>query len=127
MAAAQEETGAMAETTQLELVTPADIMVQKPAQMVVAPGAEGLFGVLPRHAPLLSDLVRGIVEVHENGKVVNRFMIDGGLADVSGESVTILTERAEDLDSADRDDVKSRADAAAGAEADFLKAVLEAL
>ena len=72
-------------------------------------------------------LVRGVVEVHENGKVVNRFMIDGGLADVSGEAVTILTERAEDLDQANRDDVKSRADAASGAEADFLKAVLQAL
>ena len=48
----------MAETTQLELVTPANIMVQKPVQMVVAPGSEGLFGVLPRHAPLLSDLTR---------------------------------------------------------------------
>ena len=101
----------MAETTQLELVTPADIMVQKPVQMVVAPGVEGLFGVLPRHA-LLSDLARGVVEVHENGQVVNRFMIDGGLADVSGEAVTILTERAEDLDSADRDAIKSRAEAA---------------
>jgi F-type H+-transporting ATPase subunit epsilon len=95
--------------------------------MVVAPGAEGLFGVLPRHAPLLSDLVRGIVEVHENGKVANRFMIDGGLADVSGESVTILTERAEDLDKVSRDDIKSRADAASGAEAEFLNAVLAAL
>ena len=102
----------MAETTQLELVTPADIMVQKAVQMVVAPGVEGLFGVLPRHAPLLSDLARGVVEVHENGQVVNRFMIDGGLADVSGESVTILTERAE---------------AASGSEADFLNAVLDAI
>ena len=117
----------MAETTQLELVTPADIMIQKPVQMVVAPGAEGLFGVLPRHAPLLSDLVRGVVEVHENGSVAGRYMIDGGLADVSGEAVTILTERAEDLDNADRDAIKSRADAASGSEADFLNAVLAAL
>ena len=116
----------MAETTHLELVTPADIMVQKAANMVVAPGAEGFFGAMPRHAPLLSDLVRGVVEVHE-GTVVNRYMIDGGLADVSGESVTILTERAEDLDAVKREDIKSRADAATGAEADFLNAVLEAL
>ena len=117
----------MAETTQLELVTPANIMVQKAAEMVVAPGAEGLFGVMPRHAPLLSDLVRGIVEVHENGKVTDRFMIDGGLADVSGESVTILTERAENLANADRDDIKARADTASGSEAEFLNAVLAAL
>ena len=47
----------MAETTQLELVTPANIMVQKAAEMVVAPGAEGLFGAMPRHAPLLADVV----------------------------------------------------------------------
>ena len=71
--------------------------------------------------------MRGVVEVHEGGKVVNRYMIDGGLADVSGESVTILTERAEDLDAVKREDIKSRADAATGAEADFLNAVLEAL
>ena len=81
----------MADTTQLELVTPARIMAQKSVQMVVAPGVEGLFGVLPRHAPLLADLTRGIVEVHEDGKVTDRFMIDGGLADVSGESCLLYT------------------------------------
>ena len=54
-------------------------------------------------------------------------MIDGGLADVSGESVTILTERAEDLGSADHDAIKARAEEASGAEADFLNAVLAAL
>ena len=117
----------MAETGDLELVAAADSRVRRAVQRVVAPGVEGLFGVLPRHAPLLSDLARGVVEVHENGQVVNRFMIDGGLADVSGESVTILTERAEDLDSADRDAIKSRAEAASGSEADFLNAVLDAI
>ena len=117
----------MAETTQLELVTPARIMVQKPAEMVVAPGVEGLFGVLPRHAPLLADLARGVIEVHENGKIVNRYMIDGGLADVTPEAITILAERAEDLDAADAADLNTRADAAPEAEADFLRAVAAAL
>ena len=117
----------MAETTQLELVTPARIMAQKSVQMVVAPGVEGLFGVLPRHAPLLADLTRGIVEVHEDGKVTDRFMIDGGLADVSGESVTILAERAEDLDNADAASLKDRVASASEAEADFLNAVIAAL
>ena len=69
--------------------------------MVVAPGVEGLFGVLPRHAPLLAGLERGIVEVHEDGKITNRFMIDGGLADVSAASITILAEQAIDLGTAD--------------------------
>ena len=117
----------MAETMQLELVTPANIMVQKAAEMVVAPGAEGLFGAMPRHAPLLSDLVRGVVEVHENGKVTDRFMIDGGLADVSAESITILAEQAIDLGTANAAFLKKTAATANEAEADFLNAVIAEL
>ena len=117
----------MAETTQLELVTPIRIMAQQAVEMVVAPGVEGLFGVLPRHAPLLADLTRGVVEVHENGKVTDRFLIDGGLADVSGESVTILAERAIHLGSADATQLKTQAAEASGDEAAFLNAVIAAL
>jgi F-type H+-transporting ATPase subunit epsilon len=117
----------MAETTHLELVTPAKIMVQMAAEMVVAPGSEGLFGAMPRHAPMLANLDRGVVEVHEGGKIINRYMIDGGLADVSGETVTILAERAEDLDNADAAGLKERAASASEAEADFLNAVIAAL
>ncbi len=95
--------------------------------MVVAPGVEGLFGVLPRHAPLLADLARGVVEVYENGKIVNRYMIDGGLADVTPQAITILAERAEDLDAADASDINTRAKSASEAEADFLLAVAESL
>ena len=117
----------MAEMTQLELVTPADIMAQKPVQMVVVPGVEGLLGVLPRHAPLLADLKRGIVEVYEDGKITDRIMIDGGLADVSGESVTIMAERAIDLGAIDKVALEEKAAEARGSEADFLTAVLATL
>ena len=117
----------MAETTQLELVTPARIMAQKEVQMVVAPGVEGLFGVLPRHAPLLAGLERGIVEVHEDGKITDRIMIDGGIADVASESVTIMAERAIDLGTADSAVLKESAATANEAEADFLNAVIAAL
>ena len=117
----------MAETTQLELVTPACIMAQKAVQMVVAPGVEGLFGVLPRHAPLLAGLERGIVEVYEDGKVIQQIMIDGGFADVSGVSVTIMAERAIDLGLADLAALKETATTANEAEADFLNAVIAAL
>ena len=117
----------MSETTQLELITPAKIMVKRSVEMVVAPGVEGLFGVLPRHAPLLADLARGIIEVHENGKIVNRYMIDGGLADVTPEAVTILAQNAEDLDAADAAELNTRANAAPDAEADFLRAVAAAI
>ena len=117
----------MAETTYLELVTPARIIAQKNVQMVVAPGVEGLFGVLPRHASMLADLARGVVEVHEDGKVTERYMIDGGLADVSGDSVTILAERAVNLGATDAAKIRESAAAASGAEADFFNAVAAAL
>ena len=117
----------MAQTTQLELVTPARIMAKQDVEMVVAPGVEGLFGVLPRHAPLLADLVRGVVELHQNGKVTDRYIIDGGLADVSGESVTILAERAIHLGSADAVHLKTQAADASEDEAAFLNAAIAAL
>ena len=107
----------MAETTQLELVTPARVMVSKAAEMVVVPGAEGLFGVLPRHSALLASLQRGVVEVYEDSKVIDRFMVDGGIADVTPEGVTILAERAVDLSVTSSQELKERAQNSGEAEA----------
>ena len=117
----------MAETTQLELVTPARVMARQDVEMVVAPGVDGLFGVLPRHAPLLAGLKRGVLELYQNGKVSDRYMIDGGLADVSGENVTILAERAIHLGSADSAQLKTQATYASEDEASFLNEVIAAL
>jgi F-type H+-transporting ATPase subunit epsilon len=117
----------MAETTRLELVTPARIMAGSDVEMVVIPGSEGLLGVLPRHAPLLANLARGAVEIYQGGKIVQRFLIDGGVADISPEKVILLAERAVELTSASAADLKTRAEAASGDEADFLLAAAEAV
>ena len=117
----------MAETTQLELVTPARIMAQQAVEMVVAPGVEGLFGVLPRHAPLLADLTRGVVELYQSGKVIDRYMIDGGVADISGENVIILAERAIHLSNVDAAQLKTQAADASEEELEFLNAAIAAL
>ena len=86
-------------TTAFELVTPARVMVAVDASMVVVPGALGLFGVLPRHAPTISTLKRGVVSVYVDGQVKARMMVDGGVADVTETRCTVLAERAIDLDS----------------------------
>ncbi len=117
----------MAETTQLELVTPARVMLSKSVEMVVIPGSEGLFGVLANHAPVLANLQRGVVEVHEGGKIIDRIMIDGGVADVTAHSVTILAERAENLDTASSQEVRERALSSTGVDAEFLNIVAEAI
>jgi F-type H+-transporting ATPase subunit epsilon len=121
----------MADTTAFELVTPARVMISRDAGMVVAPGVEGLFGVLPRHAPLISTLQRGVVEVYDNGQVTDRIMVDGGIADVAEDRCTILAERAEKLDTGNQAAVEAQLQAAKdnGQESvvDFLEAVLVAL
>ena len=121
----------MAYTTAFELVTPARVMISRDAGMVVAPGVEGLFGVLPRHAPLISTLQRGVVEVYDNGQVTDRIMVDGGIADVAEDRCTILAERAEKLDAGNQAAVEAQLQAAKdnGQESvvDFLEAVLVAL
>ena len=118
----------MADTTAFELVTPARVMISRDAGMVVAPGVEGLFGVLPRHAPLISTLQRGVVEVHDNGQVTERIMVDGGIADVAEDRCTILAERAEKLDADNKAAVEAQLTSAEDSlqenDIDFLKAVL---
>ena len=117
----------MAETTQFELVTPARVMVSQAVEMVTAPGSEGQFGVLARHAPVIAQLQMGRVDVYENGQITSSFMIDGGLADVTGDKVVILAQRAEDLNKVSAEELKERAKTASDADAVFLNAVAEAV
>ena len=121
----------MAETTAFELVTPSRVMTARDAEMVVVPGADGLFGVLPRHIPLISTLKRGVVEVHDGGSVTERIMVDGGIADVTETRCTVLAERAELLEEGQRAEMKKRLATAeeAGDEegAGFIRAAMEAI
>ena len=88
----------MAETTNLEIVTPSMVIVSEPVEMVVVPGSDGQIGALPRHSQVMSTLERGVVEVYNNNKVSSKIMIDGGIAEINPTSVVILAERAEKLD-----------------------------
>ena len=117
----------MAETTQFELVTPARVMVSQEVEMVTAPGSEGQFGVLARHAPVIANLQMGRVDVYENGQITSSYMIDGGLADVTGEKVVILAQRAEDLGKVSVSELQERAKQASDADAAFLTAVADAI
>ena len=57
----------MADKLHFELVSPARLLKSADVDMVVVPGTEGDFGVLPLHAPVVSTLRTGIVEVHDGG------------------------------------------------------------
>jgi F-type H+-transporting ATPase subunit epsilon len=86
----------MAETLQLELVSPERLLVSAAVEMVVVPGTEGDFGVLPRHSDLLSTVRPGIVSVYadRNGQPSERFFVSGGFAEVSRTGCTVLVDEA---------------------------------
>ena len=88
----------MADTTNLEVVTPLAIIVSEPVEMVVVPGSDGQIGVLPRHSKVISTLDRGLVDIFNDNKVSSQIMIDGGIAEINETTVTILAERAEKID-----------------------------
>ena len=86
----------MAATFQFDLVSPEKKLASAQVAMVVVPGAEGDFGVLPGHAPMMSTIRPGIIEIYatEGSSPSARYEIDGGFAEVSADGLTILAEAA---------------------------------
>ena len=98
----------MENKTKLEVITPTQTMINEEVEMVVVPGSEGHFGVLPLHAHTLSTLDRGIVTVYENNDASNEIIIDGGIADVTPQGCSILVERAEIAKSLDKNEIDKK-------------------
>ena len=88
-------------TFQLELVTPDKLLFSGPVEQVDVPGAEGDFGVLAGHAPLVAMLKPGVLVVHEGGKH-HRLVVMGGFAEVNAEGLTILADFADKVEDFDR-------------------------
>ena len=84
----------MADTFQLDIVTPDRLLVREAASEVTIPGRSGYLGVLPGHAPLLTEL--GVGEIaYRNPFGVQHLAVAWGFAEVLPNKVTILAERAE--------------------------------
>jgi F-type H+-transporting ATPase subunit epsilon len=81
-----------------ELVAPERLLASIEADMVVVPGADGDFGVLPAHAPLMSLLRPGVIAVYQGDRVDRRLFVDGGFAEVNERGCIVLAERAEPLE-----------------------------
>jgi len=92
----------MADKIQFDLVSPERLLMSAAVEMVVIPGAEGDFGVLAGHAPFISTIRPGIIEVHDDGKVTERIFIGSGFVEVVPERCTVLAEDAAPLDQLDR-------------------------
>ena len=96
----------MADKVEFELVSPERLLVSKPVDMVVVPGAEGDFGVLKGHAPLISTLRLGVIDIHDDGRVTERIFVAGGFAEVTAERCTVLADEAVALGDLKRSDIE---------------------
>jgi F-type H+-transporting ATPase subunit epsilon len=92
---------------QFELVTPERLLISEAVEMVVVPGTEGNFGVLPGHALLISTIRPGTIEVYEGQRVTRRIFVAGGFAEVTPERCTVLADQAVPADALDRSAIEA--------------------
>jgi F-type H+-transporting ATPase subunit epsilon len=91
----------MAETFQVEIVTPERMVVNDRATEMQIPGKDGYLGILPGHAPLISELSVGEIGYRDEQGQIKRLAVAWGFAEVLPTKVTVLAEvaeRAEEID-----------------------------
>ena len=102
----------MAETFQLEFITPESRYYSGQVSMVEVPGTTGDFGVLPGHAPLVSTIRPGVVSVHVTPSETNKIFVVGGIAEINASKCTILAEKVIDIGGMTVMDAQARLNAA---------------
>jgi len=85
----------VAETINLKVITPTELVVNEQVDEVVAPGSVGEFGILPGHVPFITTLLEGELK-YKTGGAEKKLIVVGGLADVREDNVSILTEAVKD-------------------------------
>jgi F-type H+-transporting ATPase subunit epsilon len=114
----------MADTFQLEIVTPEKTVVHDVAEEMQIPGKDGYLGILPGHAPLITELSVGEI-TYRKENYTHHLSVAWGFAEVLPDKVTILAEtaeRAEEIDARRAQEAKKRAEASlakCGTEEDF--------
>ncbi len=128
----------MAQSIHVDIVSAEGQMFSGEASVVFVPGSQGELGIYPRHAPLLTTLKPGEVRVQMDGQDEHVFYVGGGALEVQPHLVTVLADtaaRAHDLDEAQAQAAKQRAEEAmrtrgdkleiAEAQAELLRAVAQ--
>jgi F-type H+-transporting ATPase subunit epsilon len=90
----------MADTLQIEVVTPERMVLKDTADDIQIPGKDGYLGILPGHAPLITELAVGEISYRHAGQT-KRLSVAWGFAEVLPDKVTILAETAERADEID--------------------------
>ena len=103
----------MATTLKLEIVTPEAVTFSEDVEMVTLPGVEGEMGIYPMHVPLMTQIVPGEIVVRRAGQDV-LLAVGEGFVEITGESVSVLTDMAitaDNIDEIKAEEAKKRAEA----------------
>ena len=87
----------MEKTFFFELITPSKNLIADDFDMVVVPGEEGDFGVLPNHSNLISQIRPGVLNTYKNNKIDKSFFLYSGFVEVSNNKLIVLSETAFDV------------------------------
>ncbi len=98
----------MADKVAFELVSPDRLLMSVEADAVAMPGMEGDFGVMPGHAPIISALRAGIIEVEGTTDSPDRIYIAGGFAEIAADRLIVLAEEAVVVSDLDRANLEQR-------------------
>jgi F-type H+-transporting ATPase subunit epsilon len=79
---------------QLEIVSPARLLLSRAVDMVVLPGYEGDLAAMPNHAPMITLLRGGVIALYEGSNVTDRFFVGGGFAEITADRCTVLADDA---------------------------------
>ena len=103
----------MANTLKLEIVTPEARTYSEDVEMVTLPGVEGEMGIFPMHVPLMTQIVAGEVIARKDGQ--DQFLAVGeGFVEITADKVSIMTDmaiKADDIDEAQAEQARQRAEA----------------
>jgi len=91
----------MPDPFKFELVSPEKLLFSGNVEQVLVPGAEGDMTIMPKHSPLITTLRPGLLEIDFPDGKRQRFFARGGFAEVIPAGLTVLAERAIDLDNLD--------------------------
>jgi F-type H+-transporting ATPase subunit epsilon len=102
----------MVDKVVFELVSPERLLFSADVDMVVVPGSEGDFGVLPGHAPFISTVRAGVLDVYDGGinpaNIKTRIFVAGGFAETAESRLIVLAEEAVPVADLDRGSIEAR-------------------
>ena len=109
-------------TISFDLVSPENLIFNDEVGMIIVPGKDGDFGVLPGHSKVMSSLRPGRVMVYSEDKnLLKAFFVSGGFAEVNPEKCIVLAESVDEINELEKDTIEKEVQELEGQESDSSK------